>query len=89
MLARGVHFLFTVYELGLVVYVVSGWILHPAASRFRQMAGRGYEPLLARIRSFVPGIRVGLSVIDLSPVVLFLGIAVVKGLVVSLLVPPF
>lgn len=86
---RMVHDAFTVYELGLLAYVISGWILHPAAHRFRQKIKPAYELLLIKIRQFVPLPRFGLAVVDISPVILFLGIALVRGLVLSLLVPPF
>ena len=87
--ARLVHYAFTMYELGLLAYVIAGWILHPAAHRFRRKIGQWYEPLLVKIRSFVPLPRFGMAVVDISPVILFLGIALVRGLVLSLLVPPF
>lgn len=89
MLARLVHYIFSFYELGLLAYVVCGWMLHPAAHRLRLRLAHWYEPVLSRIRSYVPQPRFGLAVVDLSPLLLFAGLAVLKGLVLSILVPPF
>ncbi|WP_372845639.1 YggT family protein [Pontiella sp.] len=88
MLARLVHNAFAFYELGLFAYVVCGWFLHPVAHRLRNRLARWYEPLLGPIRSHVPELRFGMAVMDPSPVLLFLGLAVLKGLLLSILVPP-
>ncbi|HEY5653589.1 MAG TPA: YggT family protein [Pontiella sp.] len=87
--ARFVHYAFTFYELGLLAYVLSGWIIHPTARRIHYTVGRWYEPLLIKIRAFSPAPRIGLTVLDISPVILFVLIALVRNVLISLLVPPF
>ena len=88
-LARIIHYVISIYELGLLAYVLSSWIAHPLAHRLRQWLSRWYEPLLAPIRRVIPAPRFGYTAIDLSPLLLFLGLSLIRGLLISLLVPPF
>jgi len=88
-IARIIHYMFSFYELGLLVYVLCSWIAHPSAQRFRLWLARWYEPVLLSIRRFMPTLRFGYTALDLSPIVLFIGLSIVKGLLLSLLVPRF
>lgn len=78
------NLMLALYELGLLAYLITGWIRHPAAARFRRMIGRGYEPLLVPIRNHVPQPRFGASVIDVSPPLLLMGLVLVRGLIGAL-----
>lgn len=89
LLARLVHYLFSIYALGLLAYVACSWIAHPDAHRLRLWLSRWYEPLLAPIRRAIPAPRLGCTAIDLSPILLFIGLSLAKGLLLSLLAPPF
>ena len=89
LVARIIHYIFSLYTLGLLVYVVCSWFAHPDAYRFRLWLSRWYEPLLAPIRRAIPSPRFGCTAFDLSPILLFIGLSLVKGLLLSLLVPPF
>ncbi len=87
-LARLVHYGFTIYTLGLVLYVICSWLAHPNATSLRLWLARWYEPLLKPIQRVVPPIRLGGSAIDLSPILLLIGLSLLKGLLLSLLMPP-
>lgn len=89
LIARVIHYAFSVYELGLLAYVVCSWSAHPSAQRFRLWLARWYEPVLLSIRRLIPALRLGYTAVDLSPIILFIGLSLVKGLLLSLLVPPF
>jgi YggT family protein len=87
--ARVIHYAFSIYTLGLLAYVVCSWIVHPAAQALRLRLSRWYEPLLAPIRRVIPPPRFACTAVDLSPIILFIGLSLVKGLLLSLLVPAF
>jgi len=89
LLARAIHVGFSIYELGLLAYVFSGWVAHPAAHRLRLRLARWYEPALAPIRNFIPFPQIGHAAIDLSPIILFIALSMLKNAVLSLLVPAF
>jgi uncharacterized protein YggT (Ycf19 family) len=88
-LVRLIHYAFSIYALGLMAYVVCSWLVHPDANRLRLWLSRWYDPLLTPIRRVIPAPRFGYTAIDLSPVVLFIGLSLAKGLLLSLLIPPF
>ena len=89
LIARITHYAFSLYELGLVAYIICSWIAHPTAHAVRLWLARWYEPLLVPIRRLVPAPRFGYTAIDFSPVILFIALALLKSLIISLLVPPF
>ena len=88
-LARLVHYAFSLYTLGLVIYIMCSWIAHPTAHAVHIRLARWYEPLLTPIRRMIPGLRLGGAMLDLSPVLLLIGLSVLRGLLISLLIPPF
>lgn len=88
-LAAIIHYACSFYQLALVIYVVSSWIDHPSAETVRSHLARWFEPLLQPIRRSVPEVRIGYQRLDLSPILLFVGVALMKSLLLSLLVPPF
>jgi YggT family protein len=89
MVARLIYFVFNLYELGLIVYIICTWIAHPGAANIRRRLAGLYEPLLVPIRRVVPMIRLGYSMLDLSPIILFLAVAVLRSLLMGLFMPPF
>ncbi|MBN1672818.1 MAG: YggT family protein [Kiritimatiellae bacterium] len=89
MIARLIHYAFSVYQLGLLAYVVCSWIAHPTARSVRLWLARFYEPLLIPIRRVVPALRTGHTAIDFSPLILLIGLALARGLLISILLPPF
>ncbi|WP_136081977.1 YggT family protein [Pontiella desulfatans] len=89
LLARLVHYGFGLYNLGLLAYVLCTWFAHPAADGLRSWLSRWYEPLLAPIRRWIPSPQFGCTAVDLSPLVLYIGLGLLKSAILSLLVPPF
>ncbi len=85
-----IHSLIGVYSFGLIIYVMLSWTNTPQMNGFRTWLGRFYVPILSLISnkikpvSFKPGVAV-----DLSPMILFAALYVLRGLAVSLLVPRF
>jgi uncharacterized protein YggT (Ycf19 family) len=82
------HYTFSFYELGLLAYVLCGWIAYPGSRRVRFCLAPWYEPMLSPIRRFLL-LRVGFTGLDLSPILLFAALALLKRVVISLLIPGF
>lgn len=70
--------------LGLIVWIVLGWIVvfgrmpfdHPIRKVY-EFLNRLVEPMLRPIRAVVPPVRVGGAALDLSPIILIIGIQLV------------
>ena len=88
-LAKLIYYVFSIYELGLLLYILCSWIAHPLVYAPRQALARWYEPLLDPIRRWIPAPRLGGASIDFSPLLLLIVLAMVQRFVVALLVPPF
>jgi len=84
-----VNVVFDVYLLGLIVFVVSSWIMHPLAHDVRRRLEPFYEPLLQPIRNALGSLQTGYARIDFSPIVLFFLLALARSLVLRLLMAPF
>lgn len=82
------HYAFSLYELGLLAYVICSWIAHPTAFVIRRGLAPWYEPLLSIIRRKIPAPRLGATAIDISPMVLYFGLGLIKHVVFSLLIIP-
>lgn len=89
LLAKVVHYGFVLYNLGLLVYVLCSWFANPTAHAVRSWLARWYEPLLAPIRRLIPASQFGHVSMDLSPILLFLGLALLRSALLSMLLPPF
>ena len=89
LLARWIHYGFSIYECGLLAYVLSGWVAHPTARRARLWLSRWYEPVLEPIRNLLPMPRIGRAAVDFSPIILFIVLSLFKNAVLSMLMPPF
>lgn len=76
--------------LGLATWVVIGWIVlsyvvafgrvgwdHPVR-RLYDALSRGIEPVMRPIRSVIPPLRIGGAALDLSPLILILGIGILQ-----------
>lgn len=70
------------YELGLVAYILSSWIMHPAAYTVRRWLAPAYEPVLAPIRRWIRAPVIGGTAIDVSPVVLWIGLGVLRRILI-------
>lgn len=88
LLAQLIHTAIGVYSLGLVLYVVLSWANAPQVTAFRLWLGRYYVPVLGQISKRIKPITLNPgTTIDLSPVILFIALYLLKGIVVSMLVP--
>jgi YggT family protein len=85
MLYRIVDFAISVYTLGLVVYSVLSWFRGAQTDKVRAWLARFYEPILKKLRSVIKPLRIGNSMLDVTPVLFLLALMVVKRLVVYLL----
>lgn len=75
--------------LDIYFYAVFAWVLlswipmspgHPLA-RFQELLDRIISPLIRPIRRVVPPIRFGGGALDLSPLILLLGLRIIRGLI--------
>ena len=79
--------------LQLVVWVIIGWIVlsyvvsfgrlgwdHPVR-RLYDALSRVIEPIMRPIRSVIPPLRIGGAALDLSPLILILGISLLTRLI--------
>lgn len=78
-----IHFTISLYEAGLLVYILCSWFLNPTTMALRRRLAPAYEPLLIPIRRLIPLPHLGNVAIDLSPIVLFIVIGLVRSLVFS------
>ena len=80
--------LFDLAWWALVIWIVLSWVVsfgrlteaHPVRTVYSTLS-RGIEPVLAPIRRALPPLRIGGAGLDLSPLVLFVGIAILRGVV--------
>jgi YggT family protein len=74
-------------SLGLIVWIVMSYIVmfgrvsfdHPIR-KFYELLNRMVEPMLAPIRRVVPPMRIGGSSLDLSPLILIIGIRLLANI---------
>ena len=80
------HIALTLFELGLLAYALCSWVAHSAARTLRARLQPIYEPFLIPIRRAVPSLRTQAGYVDLSPLILFVAVWVIRGLLRALLV---
>ena len=76
-----------IYIWTLLAYIIVGWLIafriinpwQPAVRMIVSVLGRMHEPILGRIRQFLPD----LGDIDISPIIVFLGVQFIRNLVVN------
>ena len=77
----------TLYEWALIIYIVMGWLFYfdiinrgqPLVRKIYEVLNKVLEPILKHIRRIVPPV----SGVDLSPIVMFLGIFFLQDLIVT------
>ncbi|MDF7823850.1 YggT family protein [Pontiellaceae bacterium B12227] len=72
------------FELGLFIYILCSWIMHPLAYKLLRWLAPAYEWMLAPIRRRIPAPRFGDTAIDLSPVFLLIALGLVRRLLFML-----
>jgi YggT family protein len=72
----------------LISYVVLGWVVelgrlswgHPIRSVY-DFLGRGIQPVVRPIRDRLPPVRIGGVALDLSIIILFIGIVILQSII--------
>jgi len=78
--------LIQIYVLLLVVRVVMSWFPISPNGPAETVAGFLYmvtDPVLVPLRRFLPPVRMGAMALDLSPIVAFFGLSVLRGILCS------
>lgn len=73
--------LLTVYWFILILRIVASWFPTPtseAGERFLSVLWSLTEPVLAPLRGLFPPVRMGGMALDLSPLAVFIGIAILR-----------
>ena len=81
-----VCFLINLYVLLLVVRVVMSWFPISPNGPAETVAGFLYmvtDPVLVPLRRLLPPVRMGAMALDLSPIVAFFGLTVLRGILCS------
>ena len=75
--------LLQLYYVVLIVRIVFSWVPSPPAPLLpiARAAAALTDPLLVPLRRMIPAARVGAGAIDFSPIVLFLAIILLQGLI--------
>jgi uncharacterized protein YggT (Ycf19 family) len=72
------------YSLAVLAWVILSWVQvpsdHPVA-KIQLLLDRIIYPLILPLRRVMPSPRVGGAMLDLSPIVLLLGIAILRGII--------
>lgn len=71
-----------------IIWVVLSWVAgvgrlpwdHPVR-RFYTAIDKGLQPVLRPLRSALPPIRLGAAALDLSPLILIIGLQIVRGFI--------
>jgi uncharacterized protein YggT (Ycf19 family) len=79
-----INLAFSIYETGLIIYILTSWILHPFNVRIRYRLAPVYEPLLTPIRRWLLAPCFGNLAIDLSPLVLLIALGIVRRIALTL-----
>lgn len=88
-LARGIHLVFGLYALGLIVYSLLSWVQTPWSATTRGRLGRIYEPILTPIRNLLKSRISSMPGFDFSPLILLVVVYLLRGIVIGLLIPGF
>ena len=83
---RPVSLALELYTYVLIMYVVFSWVPRPpdALRPFVIGVARLVEPLAAPLRRSIPPLRLGMVALDLSIIVLFIGIRILRAIAASL-----
>jgi uncharacterized protein YggT (Ycf19 family) len=72
------------YSLAVIAWVILSWVQvprdHPVA-KVQLLLDRIIYPVILPLRRVMPSPRVGGAMLDLSPIVLILGIAILRGVI--------
>jgi YggT family protein len=76
-----ISFALQLYWYMLLLYVIFSWVPNPpdALRPFMIGVARLVEPLAAPLRRAIPPLRIGMVALDLSIIVLFIGVALLRN----------
>ena len=79
---RPVSFALELYTYVLILYVIFSWVPNPpdALRPFILGVVRLVEPVAAPLRRAIPPLRIGMVALDLSIIVLFVGVRLLRGI---------
>lgn len=81
---RFVCFLLSLYSLAVLLWVILSWVrissVHPLA-RVVTFLDRIIYPLVLPLRRVLPPLRIGPGLLDLSPLVLILGLSLIRNVI--------
>jgi len=82
---RPVSLALELYTYVLIMYVIFSWVPRPpdALRPFVIGVARLVEPLAAPLRRSIPPLRLGMVALDLSIIVLFIGVRLLRGIAYS------
>ena len=82
---RPVSFALELYTYVLILYVVFSWVPRPpdALQPFVLGVVKLVEPLAGPLRRSIPPLRIGMVALDLSIIVLFIGVRLLRGIAFS------
>ena len=74
------------YSYVVILYVIFSWVPRPpdALRPFIIGVARLVEPVLAPLRRFIPPLRLGMVALDLSVIVLLIGLGLLRSIVFQL-----
>ncbi len=76
--------LLQLYSLAVLAWVILSWVQvpsdHPVA-RIQLLLDRIIYPVILPIRRVLPSPRIGAAMLDLSPIVLLIGVAILRGVI--------
>ncbi len=75
--------LLDLYALGLLIYIILSWIQNPSTAKVSNWLGQFYLPLLRPLQSMIKPVNLGGARLDLSPLLLFIAIALVRRLLLA------
>ena len=76
--------LLTIFWVVLLVRVISSWFRVPPSGPIRSAISVVYsltEPVMRPVRGLLPPVRMGAMGLDLSPIIVFIVLAIVRGYV--------
>lgn len=84
-MGRLIETVISIYSMGLIAYSLLSWVRSVQTDKARVWLGQFYEPVLVKIRATIKPVKMGVSLLDLSPILLIIGLVILKGLLLNLL----
>ena len=84
-MSRVIDIVVSFYTLGLIAYTLLSWLRSSQTDRARAWLGKFYDPLLSKIRTAVKPVSFGTGLVDLSPMILLVGLMLLKTLILRVL----